>query len=172
MGETRDSRSERLRQRGVLASAECIRQLKEAQSRQRNAEGKVWTLTDVAIESGVDSKTVSRFLNQKSKVDETTAIAICQALDVKFEAAIDRQDTESEPDKTGQLSMNPFIYGDPVPPEKFYGRQQVKLEVKNRIGAIASQSVNIVGLRRIGKTCQYCGFAADWEDFAIALYSG
>jgi transcriptional regulator with XRE-family HTH domain len=144
MGETRE--------RGVLASAECIRQLKEAQARQRNAEGKVWTLTDVAIESGVDNKTVSRFLNQKSKVDETTAIAICQALGVKFEAAINCQDTESEPDKTGQLSMNPFIYGDPVPTEKFYGRQQAKLEVKNRIGAIASQSVNIVGLRRIGKT--------------------
>jgi hypothetical protein len=50
MGETRD--------RGVLASTECIQQLKEAQPRQRNAEGKVWTLTDVAIESGVDAKTV------------------------------------------------------------------------------------------------------------------
>ncbi len=144
MGETRD--------RGVLASTECIQQLKEAQSRQRNAEGKVWTLTDIAIESGVDTKTVSRFLNQKSKVDETTAISICQALGVKFEVGIDRQDTEIESDKTGQLSMNPFIYGDPVPPEKFYGRQQAKLEVKNRIGSIASQSVNVVGLRRIGKT--------------------
>jgi hypothetical protein len=52
MGETRDSRIERLRQRGVLASTECIQQLKEAQARQRNAEGKVWTLTDVAITSG------------------------------------------------------------------------------------------------------------------------
>jgi hypothetical protein len=31
----------RYRQRGVLASAECIQQLKEAQSRQRNAESKV-----------------------------------------------------------------------------------------------------------------------------------
>jgi transcriptional regulator with XRE-family HTH domain len=152
MGETRDSRIERLRQRGVLASTKCIQELKEAQARQRNAEGKVWTLTDIAIESGVDAKTVSRFLNQKSKVDETTAIAICQTLGVKFAAEIDRQDPEIEPDKTGQLSMNPFIYGDPVPPEKFYGRQQAKLEVKNRIGAIASQSVNIVGLRRIGKT--------------------
>jgi hypothetical protein len=52
MGETRDSRNERLRQRGVMASTECIQQLKEAQARQRNAEGKVWTLTDVAITSG------------------------------------------------------------------------------------------------------------------------
>ncbi len=144
MGETRD--------RGVMASTECIKELKEAQARQRNAEGKVWTLTDIAIESGIHSRTVARFLNQESKVDETTAIAICQALGVKFEAAINCQDTESEPDKTGQLSMNPFIYGDPVPTEKFYGRQQAKLEVKNRIGAIAAQSVNIVGLRRIGKT--------------------
>jgi transcriptional regulator with XRE-family HTH domain len=144
MGETRD--------RGVLASTECIQKLKEAQSRQRNAEGKVWTLTDVAIESGVDAKTVSRFLNQKSKVDETTAIAICQTLNVKFEAENNPQDRKIEPDRTGQLSMNPFIYGDPVPPEKFYGRRQAILEVKNRIGAIASQSVNIVGFRRIGKT--------------------
>jgi transcriptional regulator with XRE-family HTH domain len=144
MGETRD--------RGVLASAECIQKLKEAQAGKRNAEGKVWTQTDIAIESGVDAKTVSRFVNQKSKVDETTAIAICQTLGVNFEAVIDRQDTKSEPDRTGQLSMNPFIYGDPVPPEKFYGRRQAILEVKNRIGAIASQSVNIVGLRRIGKT--------------------
>jgi transcriptional regulator with XRE-family HTH domain len=118
MGETRDSRIERLRQRGVLASTECIQQLKEAQARQRNAEGKVRTLTDVAIESGVDVKTVSRFLNQRSKVDETTAIAICQALGVKFEAENNPQDTKSEPDRTGQLSMNPFIYGDPVPLEK------------------------------------------------------
>jgi transcriptional regulator with XRE-family HTH domain len=144
MGETRD--------RGVLASAECIQELKAAQSRQRNAEGKVWTQTDIAIESGVDAKTVSRFLKQTSNVDETTAIAICQTLGVKFEAENNPQDTKIEPDRTGQLSMNPFIYGDPVPPEKFYGRQQAKLEVKNRIGAIASQSVNIVGLRRIGKT--------------------
>jgi transcriptional regulator with XRE-family HTH domain len=144
MGETRD--------RGILASTECIQKLKEAQARQRNAEGKVWTLTDIAIESGVDTKTVSRFLNQKSKVDETTAIAICQTLGVKFEAESNPQDTDIEADRTGQLSMNPFIYGDPVPPEKFYGRRQAILEVKNRIGAIASQSVNIVGLRRIGKT--------------------
>ena len=135
MGETRDSRIERLRQRGVIASTECIQQLKESQARKRNAEGKVWTLTDVAIESGVDTKTVSRFLNQ-TRVDKKSALSICDKLGVKFEAQIDRQDTEIEPDKIGQLSMNPFIYGDPVPPEKFYGRQQAKLEVKNRIGAI------------------------------------
>ena len=140
-----------------MASAECVQQLKEAQARQRNAEGKVWTLTELAIESGVHSRTVARFLNQESNVDETTAIAICQALDVKFAAAINCQDTEIESDKTGQLSMNPFIYGDPVPPEKFYGRQQAKLEVKNRIGAIG-QSPHFVNASRLA---QFQGWGED-----------
>jgi transcriptional regulator with XRE-family HTH domain len=56
-------------------------------------------LKDIAIESGVDAKTVSRFLNQKSKVDKTTEIAICQALGVNFEDVIDRQDTTIESDR-------------------------------------------------------------------------
>jgi transcriptional regulator with XRE-family HTH domain len=102
MGETRDSRIERLRQRGVLASAECIQQLKAAQARQRNAEGKVWTQTDISIASGVHRRTVGRFLRQESPVDETTAIAICQTLGVKFTAAIDLRYTKIEPDRTGQ----------------------------------------------------------------------
>jgi transcriptional regulator with XRE-family HTH domain len=144
MGETRD--------RGVSASPECIEKLKVAQACQRNYEGKVWTLTDVAIASGVDVKTVSRFLNQTNKVDEATAISICQALGEKFEKAIDLQSSEIEEDRTGQIGSNPFIYGNPVPPEKFYGRQAARLDVKNRIGAIAAQSINIVGFRRIGKT--------------------
>jgi transcriptional regulator with XRE-family HTH domain len=144
MGETRD--------RGVSASTECIEKLKVAQAIQRNAEGKVWTLTDVASASGVDAKTVSRFFNQTNRVDEATAIAICQALGEKFEKAIDLQSSEIEEDRTGQIGGNPFIYGDPVPPEKFYGRQAARLDVKNRIGAVTSQSINIVGFRRIGKT--------------------
>jgi|GEM_PF-1383476 len=51
--------------------------------------------------------------------------------------------------KTG---VNPFDYGTPVSPERFYGRKQAILEVKNRIGAISAQSINIVGMRRNGKT--------------------
>jgi Trypsin-like peptidase domain len=51
--------------------------------------------------------------------------------------------------KTG---INPFDYGTPVSPERFYGRKQAILEVKSRIGAISSQSINIVGMRRNGKT--------------------
>ncbi len=47
---------------------------------------------------------------------------------------------------------NPFEYGPPVPPERFYGRQKAIADVKNRIGAISSQCINIVGMRRNGKS--------------------
>jgi hypothetical protein len=51
-----------------------------------------------------------------------------------------------------KTDINPFDYGTPVSPERFYGRKQAILEVKSRIGAISSQSINIVGMRRNGKT--------------------
>lgn len=48
--------------------------------------------------------------------------------------------------------INPFDYGTPVPPERFYGRSRAIADVKNRIGAIGPQCINIVGMRRNGKT--------------------
>ena len=53
---------------------------------------------------------------------------------------------------SGGATFNPFEYGSPVSPERFYGRNEQRLDVKNRIGAISSQSLSIVGLRRSGKT--------------------
>ncbi|MBW4458777.1 MAG: hypothetical protein KME47_00770 [Nodosilinea sp. WJT8-NPBG4] len=47
---------------------------------------------------------------------------------------------------------NPFIYGPAVPPERFYGRRKAIADIKNRIGAVEPQSINIVGLRRNGKS--------------------
>ena len=47
---------------------------------------------------------------------------------------------------------NPFEYGLPVPPHRFYGRRKEILDIKNRIGAISPQCVNLVGLRRNGKS--------------------
>ncbi|UKO96177.1 serine protease [Nostoc sp. UHCC 0870] len=47
---------------------------------------------------------------------------------------------------------NPFEYGSPVPPQRFYGRKREILEIKNRIGAISPQCLNLVGLRRNGKS--------------------
>jgi len=48
--------------------------------------------------------------------------------------------------------VNPFQYGAPVSPDRFYGRVSAIADVKNRIGAISPQCVNIVGLRRSGKS--------------------
>ncbi|MBS3030375.1 MAG: ATP-binding protein [Dolichospermum sp. DET50] len=47
---------------------------------------------------------------------------------------------------------NPFEYGLPVPPQRFYGRRKEILDIKNRIGAVSPQCVNLVGLRRNGKS--------------------
>ncbi len=55
--------------------------------------------------------------------------------------------------KTKQRTgINPFIFGNPVPPERFYGRRATIIDIKNRIGAISPQSINIVGQRRQGKS--------------------
>jgi hypothetical protein len=76
MGETRD--------RGVLASADGIEKLKAAQARQRNTDGKVWTLRDIAIESGINDRTVRHFFRRGANVDEKTAKAIRGALVVNL----------------------------------------------------------------------------------------
>jgi hypothetical protein len=55
-------------------------------------------------------------------------------------------------DRTEHTGSNPFNYGTPVPPEGFYGRAKTIADVKNRIGAMTAQSLNIVGLRRMGKS--------------------
>ena len=51
--------------------------------------------------------------------------------------------------KTG---INPFGYGKPVSAERFYGRKKAILELKSRIGGSECESINIVGMRRNGKT--------------------
>ena len=51
-----------------------------------------------------------------------------------------------------RAELNPFQYGAPVSPDRFYGRVSAIADVKNRIGAISAQCVNIVGLRRSGKS--------------------
>jgi hypothetical protein len=53
---------------------------------------------------------------------------------------------------SSQDNLNPFQYGAPVSPDRFYGRVSAIADVKNRIGAISAQCVNIVGLRRSGKS--------------------
>jgi Trypsin-like peptidase domain len=49
-------------------------------------------------------------------------------------------------------ASNPFDYGKPISSDRFYGRKRAILELKNRIGAISPQCINLVGHRRSGKT--------------------
>ncbi len=51
-----------------------------------------------------------------------------------------------------RIGVNPFEYGKPVSPEYFYGRRKAIADVKNRIGGISAQCINIVGQRRNGKS--------------------
>ena len=48
--------------------------------------------------------------------------------------------------------VNPFIAGNPVPPDIFYGRRDQIMSIKDRIGGMAPQCVSIVGFRRSGKS--------------------
>jgi hypothetical protein len=77
--------------------------------------------------------------------------------------AIKKAVTQTKAPSNSTDAANPFIYGNPVPPEKFYGRRRERLEVKSRIGT--GQSINIVGLRRIGKSSLLNYIQARPEEF-------
>lgn len=155
MGETRD--------RGVRATPEGIEKLENARTAQRNEDNQPWTYTQLGGVAGISDKRVRAFFKGES-VDQSTARSICQALELDIGEVIGSKALIAPEDKTGkiaedaptplvksrQIGNNPFIYGDPVPPDKFYGRQREILEVRSRIST--AQSINIVGLRRNGKT--------------------
>ncbi|MEM6503110.1 MAG: effector-associated domain EAD1-containing protein [Cyanobacteria bacterium P01_C01_bin.89] len=46
----------------------------------------------------------------------------------------------------------PFVYGPAIAPEGFYGRSRLIREVRSRIGGVNPQCVNVVGMRRAGKS--------------------
>lgn len=133
---------------GVLASDQGVEQLKKAMAKLSVRDGKKWRYQDVAIAANVASKTVERFFRQEQPIDELIARIICDKLNVEFETVV--QQTVS--DSFGQSDDNPFNFGSPVSPERFYGRQDVLGHIRNRIGARTAQSVNLIGLRRSGKT--------------------
>ena len=49
-------------------------------------------------------------------------------------------------------NSGPFIYGPAITPEGFYGRSPLIREIKTRIGGVTPQCVNVVGMRRAGKS--------------------
>jgi transcriptional regulator with XRE-family HTH domain len=173
MGEVRDRGS-------IMLTTDGQALLKDALSQMRDDNNKKWTLTRLGTEAGLDSegKAASRLLNGKQPVDETTARAIAQVLKVPFETLepfIQRAQTEA--DETGTLSENPFTFGLPVTADRFYGRQRTIADLKSRIGAKSPQCMNLVGLRRSGKTsmlryvqaCPEAFFAAGQNPLIVNL---
>jgi DNA-binding Xre family transcriptional regulator len=156
-----------VRNRGVSPSKAGLRQLTEAMAdkcwNSDNVAGAVNKHTDVTI----DKKTVDRFLQKDPKnprVDQPKAQAICKVLELKYSEII-------EADKAGQLETdkpNPFTYGLPVSADRFYGRDRTIADLKSRIGAKSPQCVNLVGLRRSGKTSMLHYIQAKPEAFFAA----
>ena len=127
----------------VLATDMGLGLLNEAIARTENDRGKSWTQLDLASAAKVSERTVRRFLKREDPISAVNARSICQALNVRFEDV-------AESDKTGQSGQNPFTYGTPVSANRFYGRKQVLKQVGDRLRQ--GTSVNLVGLRRSGKT--------------------
>jgi hypothetical protein len=69
----------------------------------------------------------------------------------------------ASPKKEPAPTENPFFYGGAVPPDLFYGRQEMLQAIVARVGGRTAQSISIVGERRMGKTSllQYLKARAD-----------
>jgi hypothetical protein len=142
------------RKRGVSPSPEGLRLVQKAMNQ------RCWDAADVAsavsqaeqLNCTMDKKTVERFLGKdpnNQKVDKKKAQAICYVLALSYEAIILFKK------EFGQLETdteNPFTFGPRVSADRFYGRQRTIADLKGRIGARSPQCVNLVGLRRSGKT--------------------
>jgi transcriptional regulator with XRE-family HTH domain len=127
----------------VLATEKGLGLLNEAIARTENDRGKSWTQLELASAAKVSERTVRRFLKREDGISEVNARSICQVLNVNFEDVV-------ESVKTGQSSQNPFTYGTSVSPDRFYGRNEALKFVGDRLRQ--GTSVNLVGLRRSGKT--------------------
>ena len=143
-----------VRDRGIILTTKGRALLKDALSGRLDKDGKKWTFLKLATQSGVSDKTISRVINGTQAVDENTIRAIATALEISFDKKLAPliQRFQTTPDIIGTLSENPFTSGLPVSADRFYGRKRTIADLKNRIGARSAQCINLVGLRRSGKT--------------------
>ena len=137
--------------RGVKASAKGLKQLAQAKADGRDDDGKPLTYERIALAAGVNDRTVRRFM-KGAAVDTDTAYPVCKVLKVDPDEILKPSQEWTVPGHCGKKGANPFNYGSPVEPDRFYGRWSARSDIKNRIGAKTAQSINIVGLRRMGKT--------------------
>jgi hypothetical protein len=143
------------RNRGVAPSQDGLRKIEEAMN------AKCWDSLAVAnavsqsskFNTSMDQKTMDRFLGKDRKnprIDKKFAQMICSVLGLKYEDVVEMP---LRIDRSGQLATdkpNPFTYGTPVSADRFYGRKEVLKFVGDRLRQ--GTSVNLVGLRRSGKT--------------------
>jgi transcriptional regulator with XRE-family HTH domain len=122
---------------GVLASKQGVELLKEAMTKLSVRDNKRWRYQDVADAVNVASKTVERFFRREQAIDEGIARMICALLNVEFADVVEK----TKLDSFRQSSGNPFNFGSPVSPDRFYGRRDVLNHIYNRIGARTAQSV-------------------------------
>jgi hypothetical protein len=76
-----------------------------------------------------------------------------QVLDLSAPTSSDQSTLPAvSPQKQPAQTENPFFYGGAVPPDLFYGRQNILQAIVDRVGGRTAQSISIVGERRMGKT--------------------
>ncbi len=132
--------------RSLVASLDGIEQAKIALT------DKQWTQEELAEQVEVDRQTVNKFFNQKA-IDRKIFVEICHTLGLDWQEIAVATTSKRQPTQSALSgNTNPFPFGTSAPPDRFYGRRNVILEVKSRIGGISPQCINIVGHRRVGKT--------------------
>jgi hypothetical protein len=143
-----------VRKRGVAPTSDGLNLLRKAMAE------KVWDAVRVASEvvaaglcDSMDERTIKRFLQQDAtnkKVDKLKAQAICRVLGLTYSDVVD-VGVEGAVGQIRTDKPNPFTYGGkPVSADRFYGRKEVLKFVSDRLRK--GTSVNLVGLRRSGKT--------------------
>jgi transcriptional regulator with XRE-family HTH domain len=126
----------------VVATDAGLALLKEALAQTKRNENGKFNQLDLAEKAYVSERTVRRFLKRTDPISETYARSICQALNVNFDDVV-----EVDRLKSGD---HPFKYGDPVSGDQFYGREKALKFIGDRLKQ--GTSVNLIGLRRSGKT--------------------
>ncbi|MEM9219053.1 MAG: hypothetical protein AAGD25_32560 [Cyanobacteria bacterium P01_F01_bin.150] len=137
--------------RSVRASLKGIEKLNQSKAAAHSEGEERLTIPKIAERAKLGEKTVGNFFRGEP-VDPATATAICQVLKLPLDEILEPTQQQTVLDNCGQKGPNPFNYGSPVEPDRFYGRWSARSDIKNRIGAKTAQSINIVGLRRMGKT--------------------
>jgi hypothetical protein len=111
-------------------------------------ETKFTTVEAFAGQCGCDPEVASNFLSGEGVWTKIFDKA-CSVLGLIPSEVVDLETSNDS------FTINPFNYSTPVPYDQFYGREGAYgaiADIKNSVGARTAQCINIVGLRKSGKT--------------------